>query len=166
MQFSLTPLTNPYIQLDNVFVLIDGIMEVSVNNSRTTTLHPVETGSNLSDAQHQMPIEVSFSAWITDTPQSVIDQRVYTSLPNATGLQLVESHTKIQLEKLEKAVNAGKLVTINTKYAEYNDYYLISFSYTETSSSGILINFSIREKQDNSDNDRTTANFSPDIGIW
>ena len=166
MQFSLTPLTNPYIQLDNVFVLIDGIMEVSVNNSRTTTLHPVETGSNLSDAQHQMPIEVSFSAWITDTPQSVIDQRVYTSLPNATGLQLVESHTKIQLEKLEKAVNAGKLVTINTKYAEYEDYYLISFSYTETSSSGILINFSIREKQDNSDNDRTTANFSPDIGIW
>jgi len=146
--------------------LIDGIMEVSVNNSRTTTLHPVETGSNLSDAQHQMPIEVSFSAWITDTPQSVIDQRVYTSLPNATGLQLVESHTKMQLEKLEKAVNAGKLVTINTKYAEYNDYYLISFSYTETSSSGILINFSIREKQDNSDNDRTTANFSPDIGIW
>jgi hypothetical protein len=166
MIFSLSPTTSPFIQLDNVRVLLDGITEVSVSNVRTTTLHPVETGSNITDAQHQQPIEMSFRAWITDTPQSLIDSRVFTNLPNVLGAQLVESHTKIQLEKLEKAVNQGKLATVKTKYAEYNDYYLTSFSYSETSNSGLLINFSIRERQDDSVEDRTTASFSPDIGLW
>ena len=166
MQFSLSPLTSQFIQLGNIKVPVDGIMEVSHNNSFVNPLHPVETGSNISDAQHTMPIETSFTAWITDTPQSIIDKRAFLSLPNITGLQLVESHTKVQLEKIEKSAGKGNLVTVRTKYSLFEEYYLLSFSYTETSTSGLLINFTIRERQDDSDNNRTTANFSSDLGLW
>lgn len=166
MIFSLLPTTSKFLKFDNVKIPLDGIVEVSTSNTRTTTIHPVETGSNITDAQHQQPIETSFTAWITDTPQSIIDERTLTNLPNVFGASLVESHTKVQLEKLEKSANQGKLITVKTKYAEYEDYYLIGFSYSESSKSGLLINFSIRERQDDSSTDRTTANFSSDIGLW
>lgn len=164
--FSLSSLTSESIKIGEFEVEVDGIMEVTPTNSRTITQHPVEQGFNISDAQHQMPIMVSFKAWITDNPQSVIDSRVFANLANSTGLNLVEGHIKKQLSGLEITANSGQLITVKTKYALYEDFYCVSFSYTESSKLGILINFSIMEKQDNADEDRNTINFSSDIGLW
>lgn len=164
--FSFSSLVQDSITIGNETIKIDGLTEVSPTNSRTITQHPVEQGFNKSDAQHQMPIAVTFRAWVTDNPQSILDNRVFATLANSTGLNLVEGNIKKQLEKLESEANKGSLVTIKTKYSLYEDFYCVSFSYTETSSLGIQINVSILEKQDNADEDRATAFFSPDIGLW
>lgn len=164
--FSLSSIISEEIKIGNDTIKLDGITEVSSTNSRTITQHPTEDGYNISDAQHQMPIKASFQAWITDTPQSILDKRVYATLPNITGLSLVEGNIKKQLSKLEKAANDGELITLKTKYAIYSDFYIESFSYRETSKMAILINFSIMERQDNTDLSRETANFSQDIGLW
>ncbi len=164
--FSLSSLISQELTIGQETVKLDGITEVTSTNTRTITQHPVEQGFNISDAQHQMPKQITFKAWITDNPQSVIDDRVFANLANITGLNLVEGQVKKQLEKLEREADKGELITVKTKYALYKDFYCVSFSYTEDSRLGILINFSIMEKQDNADQDRTTANFSPDIGLW
>lgn len=165
--FSLSSLVENSITIGGEEIQVDGIQRVSPTNSRTITTHPVEQGFNISDAQHQMPVTVSFQAWITDHAQSVLSKRAYAELPNITGINLVEGHVKRQLEVLEIEANKGSLVTIKSKYAKYIDYYCISFNYEETTKSGILINISILEKQDSSDKNRTTSNFDTDtIGFW
>ena len=165
--FSLSGLIDQTITIGAEEIAVDGISEVASTNSRTITSHPVEEGFNISDAQHQLPVQVSFKAYITDNPQGILDAtRSLASLANSTGLNLVEGNVKKQLQKLEAEANKGSLVTIKTKYAKYIDYYFVSFSYTETTRMGIEINISIMEKQDSSDQDRTTAYFSPDIGLW
>lgn len=165
--FSLSSLVSSTITIGVATIEVDGITQVSPKNSRTITQHPVEEGFNISDAQHQMPITVSFQAWITDNPQSILDERVFATLANSTGLNLVEGNVKKQLAKLEAEANKGSLVTVKTKYAKYKDYYCLDFSYKEDTKTGILINLSIMEKQDSSSDDRTTANFESDIiGLW
>lgn len=165
--FSLSSLVKNSIKIGNETIKVDGISDVTTTNSRTVTQHPVEQGFNISDAQHQNPIPMKFRAWITDNPQSILDDRVFATLANSTGLNLVEGNVKKQLEKLEIEANKGGLVTIKTKYSLYEEYYCLDFSYTETSSLGIQINISILEKQDNSEEQRTTANFKTDtIGLW
>lgn len=158
--------------IDNVLIIgdeeipLDGIVEVTPTNSRAVTSHPVEDGSTISDAIHQLPITMTFTAWVTDTAQSILDRRTYTNLANITGLDLLESHIIKQLKKLEKEANRGALVTLKTKYSKYTDYYLISFTYSESSRKGIAINFTIQERQVNNEDDRVTANFSSDLGAW
>jgi hypothetical protein len=164
--FSLSSLISSSITIGTDTIEVDGITAVTPTNSRTITQHPVEQGFNISDAQHQMPIAVTFQAWITDNPQSVVDSRVFASLANATGLNLVEGQVKKQLSKLENNANQGQLVTVKTKYAKYENYYCVNFSYSESSKMGILINISILEKQDNAEAIRATAFFSSDIGAW
>lgn len=165
--FSLSSLVSSSITIGNETIDVDGLAEVTPTNSRTITQHPVEQGFNISDAQHQMPISVTFKAWITDNPQSILSDRVFASIANSTGLNLVEGNVKKQLEKLEAEANKGGLVTVKTKYSIYEDFYCVSFSYTETSALGIQINLSILEKQDNAEQERTTAFFESDlIGLW
>jgi hypothetical protein len=167
MIFSLSGLIDQEITIGTATIAVDGITVVSPTNSRTVTSHPVEDGFNISDAQHQLPIQVSFKAWITDNPQSALDgERVLASLANSTGINLVEGNVKKQLQKLETEANKGSLVTVKTKFAKYTNYYCVSFNYQETTKKGIEINISIMEKQDSSDDERGTANFSPDIGLW
>lgn len=165
--FSLSSLTSDKITIGNETIQVDGIQEVTPTNSRTVTQHPVEQGFNISDAQHQMPISVAFKAWITDNPQSIIENRVFAALANLTGLNLVEGNIKKQIAKLEYEANKGGLVTVKTKYALYEDFFCLNFSYTESSSLGIVISLSLLEKQDNASDDRSTANFQSDIiGLW
>jgi hypothetical protein len=176
--FSLSSLVSTTITIGTATIEVDGITTVSPINSRTITQHPIEEGFNISDAQHQMPVAVTFKAWITDNPQSVADMgRMFTSalsdniilstLANATGLNLVEGNVKKQLAKLEAEANKGGLVTVKTKYAKYDKYYCVNFSYEETTKMGILISLSILEKQDNSASNRTTVFFASDkIGLW
>ena len=165
--FSLSSLIDQEITIGTTTIAVDGISEVSSTNSRVITSHPIEEKFNISDAQHQLPIQVSFKAWITDNPQSVLDgSRVKASLANSTGINLVEGYVKKQLQILELEANKGSLVTIKTKYAKYKDYYCVSFSYQENTTLGIQINISIMEKQDSSDKERGTAFFSPDLGLW
>ena len=164
--FSLSSLVPNELTIGNQSIRVDGITEVSTTNSRMITSHPVEQGYNISDAQHQLPIKTTFKIWITDHPQSVIDDRVFATLANSTGLNLVEGNVKKQLQKMEEEANKGGLVTVKTKYSIYKDFYCENFSWTETSAMGIKISVSIMEKQENSDETRTTANFSPDLGLW
>ena len=165
--FSLSALIEKSITIGNETIPVDAISRVSQSSTTTVTQHPVEQGFNISDAQHQMPIAVTFQAWITDNAQSMFSTRAYAELPNITGISIVEGHVKKQLEKLEREKNNGGLVTIKTKYAKYTDYYCLSFDYEETTRSGILINISIMEKQDNADDNRATAFFDTDtIGFW
>lgn len=167
MIFSLSGLIDQEITIGTATIAVDGLMEVSSTNSRMVTSHPIEDGFNISDAQHQLPIQTSFKAWITDTPQSVLDtSKMVATLANSTGLNLVEGNVKKQLQKLEDEANKGSLVTIKTKYAKYKDYYCVSFNYSETTKQGIEISISIMEKQDSSDKERGTANFSSDLGTW
>lgn len=165
-QFSLSNLVKKEIKIGNATIAVDGIVEVQATNSRMITQHPVEQGYNISDAQHQMPITVTLRAWITNHAQSLIDKRAYMNLPNITGLQLVESHVQNQLAQLEAEANNGGLVTVRTKNALYENYYCVSFDYTENSDNGILINMSLLEKQETG-TDRATINFKSDvIGLW
>ena len=165
--FSLASLVSSTITIGGETIQVDGLQEVSPTNSRTITQHPVEEGFNISDAQHQLPISVTFKAWITDNAQNVLDDRVYATLANSTGLNLVEGNVKKQLAKLEAEANKGSLVTVKTKYAKYTDYYCVNFSYSESSKMGILISLSIMEKQDSSATNRATVNFASDkIGLW
>lgn len=164
--FSLAGLISQSLQIGAIEIPLDGITDVTPTNSRLITQHPTDEGFNISDAQHQLPIKVVFKAWITDTPQSVLDSRIFASIANATGLELVEGQVKKELAKIEKMANLGLLITVKTKYALYKDFYLEDFRYTETPKKGIQINFSIMEKQENVDDDRTTANFADDLGLW
>ena len=164
---SLAFLLDNAIIFDGVAVKVDGITGVSPANSKIVTQHPIEDGFNISDAQHYQPIQVSFQAWITDTPQSLFDSRVLTAASNSSGLNVSESHVKKQLETIEGYANTGALISVKTKYAQYEDYYLLSFSYTETSEQAILISFAIMELQTSADESRTTANFDNDVlGLW
>lgn len=165
--FSLSGLISDKLFVGNESVKLDGLVKVSPTNSRIVTEHPVEQGYNISDAQHQLPIQMSFQAWVTDNPQSILDSRVFTNIANSTGLDLVEGNVKKQLAKIESELNRGGLITLKTKYALYEDFYCTSFTYDETSTSAIQLNFTILEKMDNSGDDRTTAFFESDIiGLW
>ncbi len=164
--FSLSSIVGESLTIGTQTIDLDGITEVSPTNSRMITQHPVEQGYNISDAQHFLPIKATFKAWITDNPQSTIDNRVFATIANTTGINLVEGNVKKQLAKLETEANKGGLITVKTKYAIYQDFYCESFSYTETTRMGIEINFSIMEKQDTEDEDRGTVNFSPNLGLW
>lgn len=165
--FSLSGIISQELTIGDETIELDGITEVSSTNSRTITTHPVEEGYNISDAQHQNPIQVTFRAWVTDTPQSVLDtKRMMASIANFSGLNIVEGHVKKQLQKLEAEANKGGLVEVRTKYALYSDFYCVSFSYTEGTAKGIELNISLMEKQDSADDERGTANFSSDLGLW
>jgi hypothetical protein len=165
--FSLSSLVDSSLTIGTQTIALDGITEVSSSNSRMITQHPVEQGYNISDAQHFLPIKATFKAWITDNPQSTIDERVFANIQNSIGLNLIEGNVKKQLDKIEAEANKGGLVTVKTKYAKYEDFFCESFSYTESTQTGILINFSIIEKQDTADKARGTANFDTNkIGLW
>jgi hypothetical protein len=165
-QFSLSGLVQREITIGNATIKVDGIVEAQATNSRTVTQHPVEQGYNISDAQHQLPVMVTLRAWITNHAQSAIDRRGYMSLPNATGLQLIESHVQNQLAKLENEANNGGLVTVRTKNFLYQNYYCLAFDFTENDDNGIFITMAIMERQDTS-TERATAKFKIDtIGLW
>jgi len=164
---SLAFLVENAIIFDGVAISVDGITSVSPANSKIVTMHPIEDGFNISDAQHYQPIQMSFQAWISDTPQSAYDSRVLTAASNSSGLNVTESYTKRQLETIEGYANTGALISVKTKYAQYEDYYLLSFSYTETTEQALLISFAIMERQTSAEENRTTANFSNDVlGLW
>ena len=165
--FSLSSLVSESLTIGTQTIDLDGITEVNPTNARMITQHPVEQGYNISDAQHFLPIKATFKAWITDNPQSIIDNRVFATIANTTGINLVEGNVKKQLVKLETEANKGGLVTVKTKYAIYKDFYCESFTYLETSRMGIEITFSIMEKQDTQDENRGTAFFENQlIGLW
>lgn len=165
-QFSLSGLIQRTITIGNESIDVDGIVEAKMSNSRTITKRPIEKGFNVSDAQHQLPIQVTLRAWITNHAQSILDTRAYMNLANVTGLQLIESHVQKQLAKLETEANNGGLVTVRTKNALYENYYCPVFNYTENDDNGILITMALMEKQETGQ-DRSTINFKSDlIGLW
>ncbi len=53
---------------------LDALLSQSVKLTNIISEHPLETGDILNDAIHNQPLEISFSAVISDLPQSTIEQ--------------------------------------------------------------------------------------------
>ena len=53
---------------------LDALLSQSVKLTNIISEHPLETGDILNDAIHNQPLEISFSAVISDLPQSTVEQ--------------------------------------------------------------------------------------------
>lgn len=145
-------------------IKFDGLITATEENSNTVTRRPVEEGFDTTDAIHINPKRVDFDVIITDTPQSILDRRSLTNLPNILGLKLVKSHTKQQLARLQAISDNKETVTIKTKYNEYVDYFLEGFRYTEDNMQGLIISFSITENR--TDAEDTVRNVDDSLGLF
>ena len=130
------------------FVLFDGRLSVTPVFSNTVTRRPVEDGFDANDAVHNNSTIVDIEIVITDTPQSILDERVLSSLPNILGPKLIQSYTKKQLEQLKAMSNNRETVTIKTKYDTYENYFLENFTYSEDEDDALVIRFTIIENRD------------------
>jgi len=52
---------------------LDALLSQNVKMSNLVSEHPLETGEILNDAIHNQPLEISFSAVISDMPQKTLD---------------------------------------------------------------------------------------------
>ncbi|MBL1293354.1 MAG: hypothetical protein COB61_005735 [Thiotrichales bacterium] len=58
---------------------LDALLSQDITLTNIVSEHPLETGEILNDAIHNQPLEISFSAVISDMPQSSTDELVKSS---------------------------------------------------------------------------------------
>lgn len=147
----------------NETVEFDGYLNVTPTHSNTITTRPTEEGFDVNDAVHNNPINLAVEIIITDTPQSIIDNRISSSLPAQIGLDTIESFSKRQLDILEKFSNNRESISLTTKYRTYKDYYILNFTYRETSEQALRISFNLLESRKIING--TTANENNKSGV-
>jgi len=145
-------------------VSFDGIFSATPNNTNTVTTRPTEDGFDANDAVHNNAKTVDIEIIVTDTAQSLLDTRAFTSLANIAGFKLIKSYTKKQLNILQKISDDKETVTIKTKYDKYEGYFLTNFSYTETDDDALIISFSIIENRIPKAGD--TLSLSDAVGVF
>jgi hypothetical protein len=99
---------------------VDLLLSQKISLKNIVSKHPLENGTILNDAIHNLPLEISFSALISDMPQSTLDlvsggvTSVDTVLSNL-GLKKLESSKSLKAWKsLFLLWKAKQLVTISS----------------------------------------------------
>ncbi|MDA3908284.1 MAG: hypothetical protein PF437_04285 [Sulfurimonas sp.] len=96
---------------------LDALLSQSITMTNIVSEHPLETGELLNDAIHNQPLVISFSALVSDMPQSTID----FLKTNINAVQSVLSSKSMSSSKSMKAWvelnelwKAKELVTITS----------------------------------------------------
>ncbi len=131
------------------FVMIDGfLIDISVSEDHTfeaeVTSHPVESGSTISDNIRPMPIKVSMTCMVTNTPLEPMRTRREALPPFAPG-QPLEPYALAQqaLAHLKKVWAKREPVTIRTSLGTFTNMAMNSLTVPRAADDGDALKFSV-----------------------
>lgn len=147
---------------------LDAMLSQNIEMTNIVSEHTLETGELLNDAIHNQPLRISFSAVISDMPQTAIEQVLN---PSATVDSVLTSLFSLKRSKSMKAWKelflvwkAKKLVTISSPLQSevFEDMAILSISVNVESNDSLT--FSVNLKQVVISENITRLNLSEEVG--
>jgi hypothetical protein len=146
---------------------LDALLSQSVKLTNIISEHPLETGEILNDAIHNQPLEISFSAVISDLPQSTVEQvtTISDSVSAILGTKPLASSKSLRAWKeLFLLWKSKTLVTITSPLQNevFEDMAIKDMTITPEDTESL--NFTVNLKQVLISENIKKFNLAPEIG--
>jgi len=146
---------------------LDALLSQSVTLTNIISEHPLETGDILNDAIHNQPLEISFSAVISDLPQTTIEQlsNLSDSVSALFGSKTLANSKSLRAwQELYSLWKSKTLVTISSPLQSevFDDMAIKSMTITPEDTESL--NFTVNLKQVLISENIKKFNLAPEVG--
>lgn len=125
----------------------DSFETVTENRNNVITSGTLINGSMVSDATHRQPNILNCILLISDNSSNLQDDitEAPTTVVNTTGIQFANTRSFESYTKLTNWFNEKLAITIQTKYAEFENYIIESLNVVQNMLDGLKINLILKE---------------------
>src|SRR5579859_3869773 len=142
-------------------ITVDATLSETPQYESETTDHPVEVGFNITDHVRPQPTVLTLECIISNT-SIVTKDTVGRDAANQQGIQAIRSGgaavtqdptvdagsiVRIAFEQLKNIRDTGKLISVNSRFQQYNNMVIKSLSFPREPANGDLLRFSITLKE-------------------
>lgn len=133
-------------------ITVGAAISEAINLDNTTTDHPVEEGSDITDHVRPEPVKISADCWISNSPtdaseQQTASQNSFAPVTNAQGIGEVPGYALSVYASLVDLRDSGSLLTVISSKGRFSSMVITNLSLPCTAENFNGIQFSANFKQ-------------------